>query len=135
MKVTPVLVRQDRKGDLQGLSRTNLTRLDRRWLAWHNEGMAYQTTIRDERYRFADLQEVFAKANEEKSGDRLGGIAAGSERERVAAKRVLADVRLEEIAAQPLVDADDVTRLLWDTHDQQAFRSIRSLTVGEFREY
>ena len=54
--------------------------------------MAYQTTIRGERFHFADLREVFARANEEKSGDHLAGIAARSERERVAAKLVLADV-------------------------------------------
>ena len=40
-----------------------------------------------ERFHFADLRELFAKANEEKSGDQLAGIAARSERERVAAKR------------------------------------------------
>src|SRR5438270_4556728 len=98
--------------------------------------MPYQTTIRSERLTFADLREVFAKANEEKSGDHLAGIAARSERERVAAKLVLADVRLEEIAARPLIDAeaDDVTRLLWAAHDREQFRAIRSLAVGEFRE-
>ena len=62
--------------------------------------MAYATTIRGERFTFADLREVFAKANEEKSGDRLAELAAGSERERVAAKRVLADVTLAEIVAR-----------------------------------
>ena len=46
---------------------------------------------------FADLRELFAKANEEKSGDQLAGIAASSERERVAAKRELADLSLGEI--------------------------------------
>src|SRR4051794_16656092 len=99
--------------------------------------MSYPMTIRGERFTFADLREVFAKANEEKSGDRLAGIAAGSERERVAAKFVLADVRLGEIVDQPLIDPDrdDVTRLISDTHDQATFRSIRSMTVGEFREY
>ena len=59
--------------------------------------MAYSTTLRAERFVFADLREVFAKANEEKSGDQLAGIAATSGRERVAAKRVLADIRLSEI--------------------------------------
>ncbi|MBL8794787.1 MAG: ethanolamine ammonia-lyase subunit EutB [Planctomycetia bacterium] len=99
--------------------------------------MPYTTILRDERYVFADLREVFAKANEEKSGDRLAGIAARTDRERVAAKLVLADVRLSEIAAQPLIDGeqDEVTRLLWDSQDQETFRRIRSLTVGEFREY
>jgi len=31
-------------------------------------------------------------------------------------------------------DQDDVSRLLLDTHDREAFREIASLTVGEFRE-
>jgi ethanolamine ammonia-lyase large subunit len=99
--------------------------------------MAYQATIRGQRFPFADLREVFAKANEEKSGDRLAGIAAGSERERVAAKLVLADVRLGEIVDQPLLDPDqdDVTRLILDKLDSEQLRLLRSLTVSEFREY
>ena len=99
--------------------------------------MRYTTTIRSERFVFADLREIFAKANEEKSGDQLAGVAAGSERERVAAKQVLADVCLSEIVNQPLIDPDqdEVSRLVLDTLDQEAFHSIGSLTVGEFREY
>ncbi|HKV05925.1 MAG TPA: ethanolamine ammonia-lyase subunit EutB [Candidatus Acidoferrales bacterium] len=89
------------------------------------------------RYVFSDLREVFAKANEEKSGDQLAGIAARSERERVAAKRRLADLTLAEIVAQPLIDPDkdEVSRLILDTFDQQAFQPIKSMTVGEFREH
>lgn len=99
--------------------------------------MNLSTTVRLERFSFADLREVFAKANEEKSGDRLAGIAARSEQERVAAKRVLADVTLAEIVANPLIDPDqdEVSRLILDSHDQQAFAPIAGLTVGEFREY
>src|SRR5882757_3429162 len=90
-----------------------------------------------ERFDFSDLRELFAKANEEKSGDQLAGIAARSERERVAAKRKLADLPLDEIVRRPLIDPseDDVTRLILDTFDQEAFRSIASMTVGEFREF
>src|SRR5882757_7699875 len=90
-----------------------------------------------ERFDFSDLRELFAKANEEKSGDQLAGIAARSERERVAAKRKLADLPLDEIVRRPLIDPseDDVTRLILDTFDREAFRSIASLTVGEFREF
>jgi ethanolamine ammonia-lyase large subunit len=90
-----------------------------------------------ERFAFSDLRELFAKANEEKSGDQLAGLAARSERERVAAKRKLADVTLDEIVRQPLIDPDkdDVTRLILDTLDQEAFRAIASMTVGEFREF
>jgi len=90
-----------------------------------------------ERFDFSDLRELFAKANEEKSGDQLAGVAARSERERVAAKRKLADLTLGEIVRQPLIDpsGDEVTRLILDTFDEQAFRSLASMTVGEFREF
>jgi ethanolamine ammonia-lyase large subunit len=99
--------------------------------------MTYQTTIRGERFEFTGLRDVFARANEEKSGDQLAGVAARTARERIAAKLVLADIRLSEIVDQPLFDPDhdDVTRLILDTLDPQQFHSIRSLTVGEFREY
>ena len=68
--------------------------------------MPFHHTVRGERFTFADLREVFARANEEKSGDALAGLAARSERERVAAKTVLADVRLGEIVDSPLIDPD-----------------------------
>ncbi len=89
-----------------------------------------------ERFAFRDLRELFAKANEEKSGDQLAGIAARSEKERVAAKRKLADFTLDEIVQQPLIapDRDEVSRLILDTFDQETFQSIKTLTVGEFRE-
>jgi ethanolamine ammonia-lyase large subunit len=96
-----------------------------------------------ERFDFSDLRELFAKANEEKSGDQLAGIAARSERERIAAKRKLADMTLDEIVRRPLIDPsdDDVTRLILETFDQEAFRgagsltNLASMTVGEFREF
>jgi ethanolamine ammonia-lyase large subunit len=96
--------------------------------------MSCHATLRGERFTFADLREVFAKANEEKSGDRLAGIAADTERQRVAAKVVLADVRLGDIVDQPFID-DDVTGLILGTRDEAAFRPLRNLTVGEFREH
>jgi ethanolamine ammonia-lyase large subunit len=96
--------------------------------------MPYHATVRGERFAFADLRELFARANEEKSGDQLAGIAAASERERVAAKLALAEVTLREIVGNPLVD-DDVTALIGDTFDRAAFDDrLASLTVGQFRE-
>jgi ethanolamine ammonia-lyase large subunit len=99
--------------------------------------MSYHVQLRHERFTFANLREVFAKANEQKSGDELAGIAARSQRERVAAKRVLADLTLREIVEQPLIDpaTDEVSRLALETLDQQEFACIASLTVGEFREF
>src|SRR5207249_4480569 len=98
--------------------------------------MPYSHTVRGERFAFPDLRDLLAKANEPKSGDALAGIAAASERQRVAAKLALADVTLGEVADNPVIDpdADDVSRLILDTHDRAAFAPLRSLTVGEFRE-
>ena len=45
-------------------------------VAAQDSTMPYHSTIRGERFTFADLRELFAKANEEKSGDSLAGIAA-----------------------------------------------------------
>jgi ethanolamine ammonia-lyase large subunit len=89
-----------------------------------------------ERFVFSDLRELFAKANEEKSGDQLAGIAAGSERERVAAKRRIADLTLAEIVAAPLIDPseDEVSRLILESYDREGFAPLKSLTVGELRE-
>jgi len=90
-----------------------------------------------EQFLFRDLRDLLAKANEEKSGDQLAGIAARSERERVAAKRKLADLSLSEFVKQPLIDPgeDEVSRLLLETCDRERFQPIESMTVGEFREF
>src|SRR5207248_2068164 len=79
--------------------------------------MPYHATVRSERFTFADLRDLFAKANEEKSGDQLAGIAAATERERVAAKLALADVTLGEyggfaVRVQPNHPNDDVPGIL-----------------------
>jgi ethanolamine ammonia-lyase large subunit len=88
-------------------------------------------------FQFRDLAELFAKANEEKSGDQLAGLAAGSEQERAAARFALADVLLQQIIDNPLIPAeqDDVTRLILETHDHESFSTINHMTVGEFREF
>jgi ethanolamine ammonia-lyase large subunit len=90
-----------------------------------------------EHYRFSDIREVLAKANEEKSGDQLAGIAATSERERVAAKRALADLTLIDLLNNPIIppETDEVTRLILESHEASAFQRIRGMTVGAFREF
>src|SRR6202051_4744336 len=90
-----------------------------------------------EQFVFRDLRDLLAKANEEKTSDQLAGVAARSERERVAAKRNLADLSLGEIVRQPLIDPsqDEVSRLLLESYDAERFQRIQSMTVGEFREF
>jgi ethanolamine ammonia-lyase large subunit len=88
-------------------------------------------------YAFASLAEVMAKANEEKSGDQLAGIAAADRRERIAAKTALADVRLCAFVEEPLLppERDELSRAFVDALDQSAYHRLADWTVGEFREH
>jgi ethanolamine ammonia-lyase large subunit len=65
--------------------------------------MNLAATLRGTTYRFRDVKDVLAKANEEKSGDRLAGLAAASVSERVAAKRVLAELTMYDLHENPVV--------------------------------
>jgi ethanolamine ammonia-lyase large subunit len=88
-------------------------------------------------YTFKEVKEVLAKANEEKSGDALAGIAAESTAERVAAKVVLAELTLEDLRNNPVVpyEEDEVTRVIQDSVEKDAYNKIKSMTVGDFREF
>ena len=90
-----------------------------------------------QRFRFPNLRELLAKANEEKSGDQLAGIAASSERERVAAKSALADLPLLDLLNNPVIppEEDEVSRLILESHDASAHTPLRGMTVGDFREF
>ena len=61
--------------------------------------MILKTKLFGKVYAFKSLNEVMAKANEEKSGDRLAGLAADSSEERVAAKVVLAITSFKDLKA------------------------------------
>ena len=56
--------------------------------------MSYKTLLSGQSFTFDSVKEVLAKANEEKSGDILAGVAAKSGLERIAAKEVLAGMTL-----------------------------------------
>jgi ethanolamine ammonia-lyase large subunit len=84
-----------------------------------------------------DLKTLLAKASPARSGDELAGIAAASAEEPVAAQMQLADTPLRRFLEEPLVayETDEVTRLIFDSHDTSAFGPISGLSVGEFREW
>lgn len=65
--------------------------------------MILKTKLFGRTYQFKTLMEVMAKANEEKSGDTLAGLAAESSEERVAAKVVLSQIKLEDLRSNPAV--------------------------------
>jgi len=97
----------------------------------------YLHTVGGVRYRFPDLRTLLARASPARSGDALAGVAAGSAEERVAAQMALADLPLRALVEEAVVpyERDEVTRLIVDTHDAEAFRPVAHLTVGDFREW
>ncbi len=97
----------------------------------------FQTTLGQQSYRFENLRTLLAKATPARSGDRLAGVAANSNAERVAAQWALADVPLKHFLNEAIVpyEADEVTRLIFDQHNTQAFAAISHLTVGSLREW
>jgi len=99
--------------------------------------MSYRTTIRNHTYVFEDLKQLLAKASPFRSGDALAGLAAERYEERVAAQLLLADVLLKTFLIEHVIpyQTDEVTRLIIDTHDANAFAAISHLTVGEFRDW
>jgi ethanolamine ammonia-lyase large subunit len=97
----------------------------------------YKHTVNNIVYVFDTLAELMAKATPLRSGDLLAGIAAKSYKERVAAQMALAEIPICEFLNEPLIpyETDEVTRLIFDTHDKENFKSISHLTVGDFRNY
>ncbi|MEH6941987.1 ethanolamine ammonia-lyase subunit EutB [Bacillus sp. JJ722] len=88
-------------------------------------------------YQFASLKDVFAKANEEKSGDQLAGVAAASVQERIAAKEVVSELLLADIRNNPLLppEEDEVSRIIEKQINSPIYDSIRNWSVAELREY
>ncbi|MBW6416963.1 ethanolamine ammonia-lyase subunit EutB [Celeribacter sp. PS-C1] len=98
---------------------------------------AYSCTLGGENFRFKTLAEVMAKATPARSGDALAGLIAESDVERVAAQMVLADLPLKAFLEDLLIpyEEDEVTRLIVDSHDAEAFAIVSHMTVGQFRDW
>ncbi len=99
--------------------------------------MILKTKLFGHVYEFKSVREVMAKANEEKSGDKLAGIAAEAAEERVAAKYVLSNLTLNDLRNNPAVpyEEDEVTRIIQDDVNEQIFNTMKNWTVAEFREW
>ena len=99
--------------------------------------MVTTQTVNGHTYQFNSLVDLMARATPLRSGDELAGCAAGSEEERAAAQWALADVELRTFLSEDIVpyDSDEVTRLILDTHDAEAFSAVSHLTVGGFRDW
>ena len=99
--------------------------------------MLLRTKLFGKTYEFPGLRVLMGKANEEKSGDRLAGLAADNAAERAAAKLVLAEVPLRALRESPAVpyDQDEVTRVIQDGVNEAVYGEIQGWTVGQLREW
>ena len=99
--------------------------------------MKLKTLLFGKTYAFRDVKEVLAKANEEKSGDKLAGVAAESAEERVAAKVVLSELLVSELRENPVVpyEEDEVTRIIQDDLNERIYEEIKGWTVAQLREW
>jgi len=98
---------------------------------------SYHSDWTGTRHRFDDLRALLAAATPLRSGDVLAGVAASSAEQRVAARHLLADLPLSTLLNELVVpyEVDEVSRLIIDTHDADAFAPVAHLTVGAFREW
>ncbi len=99
--------------------------------------MKLKTTLLGKTYTFSSVKQVLAKANEEKSGDKLAGLAAETAQERVAAKVVLSALTLHDLRENPAVpyEEDEVTRIIQDDVNERAYQKIQNWTVSDLREW
>lgn len=99
--------------------------------------MKLKTVLLGKTYEFRDVKDVLAKANEEKTGDKLAGIAPESAQERIAAKIVLANATIGDIRNNPAVpyEQDEITRIIQDDVNEPIYESIKNWTMAELREY
>ena len=97
--------------------------------------MKLSTVLSGQTFTFKSIKEVLAKANEQKSGDILAGIAASSDIERIAAKEVLSQLQLQDLRENPVVpyEDDEVTRINQDSIDGNVYERIRRWTVADLR--
>jgi ethanolamine ammonia-lyase large subunit len=97
----------------------------------------FATALAGTTHTFPDLRTLLARASPDRAGDRLAGLAAESQQARVAARIALADVPLTRFLAEPLIDpeTDEISRVIFDQHDANAFARVASFTVGEFRDF
>jgi ethanolamine ammonia-lyase large subunit len=99
--------------------------------------MGYRCSVHNRNYVFSDLKTLLAKATPFRSGDALAGVAAESNEERVAAQMALSEVPLKNFLNEEIIpyEKDEITRLIIDTHNVNAFEPIAHFTVGEFRDW
>ncbi|GAB1484160.1 hypothetical protein MASR2M78_29770 [Treponema sp.] len=99
--------------------------------------MSLRTKLFGKTWEFPELRVLMGKANAEKSGDRLSGLAASGAEERAAARLVLSELSLRELRECPAVpyEQDEVTRVIMDGLNESSYAELAGWTVGQLREW
>ena len=96
----------------------------------------YATALFGQHFEFQGLKALLGAADFEKSGDKLSGLAAKSEVEREAARRILSGLTLQHLYDRPLTDesgrVDSVMQINYGI-DVAAFDALALLTLGEVK--
>ncbi|MFO1046913.1 MAG: ethanolamine ammonia-lyase subunit EutB [Geminicoccaceae bacterium] len=79
-------------------------------------------------------RQVIGAANEFKEGDQAIGVGAANEATRANARTLLANTRIRDLHANPLL-VDDLQRLIWRTTDQAQAAKVADWTMGELKAF
>ena len=97
----------------------------------------FELTIFGRKASFSGLKALLGAADYSKAGDRLTGLAARSEFEREAARKILSGLTLQCLHDSPLTDdngcVDQIMRVNYDI-DRALFEACAHLTVGQTKD-
>jgi len=79
-------------------------------------------------------QQVIGAANAFKEGDQAIGVGAMDEESRKNARALLANTRIRDLDAQPLL-VDDLQKLIWQTTDKDQHANVQDWTMGQLKDF
>ena len=79
-------------------------------------------------------RQVIGAANDFKEGDQAIGVGAANEATRAHARTLLANTRIGDLHANPLL-VDDLQRLIWQTTDQPQAAKVADWTMGQLKAF
>ena len=79
-------------------------------------------------------RQVIGAANDFKEGDQAIGVGAANEATRANARTLLANTRIRDLHANPLL-VDDLQRLIWQTTDPAQAAKVGDWTMGQLKAF
>jgi len=79
-------------------------------------------------------RQVIGAANAFKEGDQALGVAADDNISRENARKLLANTKIKDLHAHPLL-ADNLQKFLWQTTDPDKYNKIKNWTLGQLKDF